>query len=172
MKTKWFALAGTALLVAFGTSNAVAQNDNGGRQRFDPAQMQQRMMERYKEVLEVTDDQEWKALQPLIQKVFDARMQSMGGGMRGMFGGPRRGGEGDQQGQGQQRRFGPPPSPEAEALQKAVDAKASKAELKAAVAKYAEARKTKQAELEQAQENLRKVLTARQEALATLNGLL
>ena len=64
------------------------------------------------------------------------------------------------------------PSPEAEALQKAVDAKAPKAELKAAIAKYNEARKAKQAELEQAQENLRKVLTARQEALATLNGAL
>lgn len=172
MKTTWFALAGTALLMAFGASNAVAQPQDGGRRgNFDPAQMQQRMMERYKEVLEVTDDQEWKALQPLIQKVQDARMQSMRGGMRGMFGGPRRGGEGDQGG-GQQRRFGPPPSAEEEALQKAIDAKASKADLKAAIAKYNEARKAKQAEMEQAQENLRKVLTARQEALATLNGLL
>ena len=38
--------------------------------------------------------------------------------------------------------------------------------------KYAEARKTKRAALEQAQEELRKVLTSRQEALAMLNGLL
>jgi hypothetical protein len=172
MNTKWFALAGTALLVALGTSNAEAQAQDGGRRgNFDPAQFQQRMMERQKEALEVTDEQEWKAIQPLVQKVFDARMQAMSGRGFGGFGGPpRRGGEGDQ-GQ-QQRRFGPPPAPEAEALQKAVDAKASKAELKAAIAKYAEARKAKQAELEQAQENLRKVLTARQEALATLNGLL
>ena len=62
--------------------------------------------------------------------------------------------------------------PEAEALQKAIDAKASKAEIKAALAKYVVARQAKQNELQKAQDNLRKVLTARQEATATLNGLL
>jgi hypothetical protein len=64
------------------------------------------------------------------------------------------------------------PSPEADALQKAIDAKAPKAELKAALDKYAAYRKSKQADLETAQANLRKVLTSRQEAIATLNGLL
>ncbi len=98
-------------------------------------------------------------------------MASMSG--RGMFGfGGRRGGPGGPDGEQGQRRFGPPPSPEAEALQKAIDAKAPKAELKAAVEKYQAARKVKLAELEKAQDDLRKVLTARQEAIATLNGLL
>ena len=46
------------------------------------------------------------------------------------------------------------------------------AEIKAALDKYLASRKAKQAELEKAQENLRKVLTARQEAIAALNGLL
>lgn len=62
--------------------------------------------------------------------------------------------------------------PEAEALQKAIDAKASKAEIKAALVKFVAARQAKQSELLQAQDNLRKVLTTRQEATATLNGLL
>jgi hypothetical protein len=31
------------------------------------------MMERYRERLELTDDTEWKAVQPLIQKVLDER---------------------------------------------------------------------------------------------------
>ena len=44
--------------------------------------------------------------------------------------------------------------------------------LKAALAKYIESRKAKQAELETAQANLRKVLSVRQEAIASLNGLL
>lgn len=166
--TKWFVLAAAAAALALGTS-AQAQQDQG-RPRFDPAQMQQRMMERYKEQLEITDEQEWKAIQPLIQKVQEARVASMG---RGMFGfGGRRGGPGGPEGEQGQRRFGPPPSPEAEALQKAIDAKAPKAELKAAVEKYQAARKVKLAELEKAQDDLRKVLTARQEAIATLNGLL
>jgi hypothetical protein len=62
--------------------------------------------------------------------------------------------------------------PEAEALQKAIDEKSSNAELKAALAKYTEARKAKQEQLKAAQEDLRKLLTPRQEAIASLNGLL
>jgi len=57
-------------------------------------------------------------------------------------------------------------------LQRAIEGKASNAELKAALAKFVEARKTKQAELEKAQAELRKVLSLRQEAVATQNGLL
>jgi hypothetical protein len=59
-----------------------------------------------------------------------------------------------------------------DALDKAIEAKASKAELTAAIAKVQEARKAKQAELEKAQSDLRKVLTTRQEAIATASGLL
>jgi hypothetical protein len=44
--------------------------------------------------------------------------------------------------------------------------------MKAALDKYVASRKAKQAALEQAQADLRKVLTSRQEAIATLNGLL
>ncbi len=178
-------MAGVAAGLSLGVNLGLAQQDNGGgggggRRNFDPAQMQQRMMERYKEVLEVSNDDEWKAIEPMVQKVMDARM-AIGAGMgRGMFGGGRRGGGGgggaDNGGdQGNQRPrgfFGQQPSPEAQALQKAIDAKAPKAEIKAALTKYVESRKAKQAELEQAQENLRKVLTSRQEAIATLNGLL
>jgi hypothetical protein len=195
---RWIIVAGMAAALGFGANQALAQNNNnnngqdnqnqdqgGGRRRgfggggggnFDPAQMRERMMERYKETLEISDDTEWKAIEPLVSKVADARFSSMAGVGRGMFGGQRRGGGGDQggdQGGGGARRtmFGTP-SPEADALQKAIDAKASKAELKTALAKYQEYRKTKQAELEKAQDDLRKVLTARQEAIATMNGLL
>ncbi len=44
--------------------------------------------------------------------------------------------------------------------------------MKAALERYQAARKVKLADLEKAQDDLRKVLTARQEAIATLNGLL
>ena len=64
------------------------------------------------------------------------------------------------------------PSPEADALQKAIDSKASKAEMKAALEKYVASRKAKQAEMEKSQAELRELLTPRQEAIATLNGLL
>jgi hypothetical protein len=180
MKTnRWLVMASTALM-CLGASTLMAQNNGGngggrpGRGNFDPAQMQQRMMDRYKEVLEVTDDTEWDALKPMVQKAMEARMASFAGGMgRGMFGRNRGGNNGGDQGQQTQRQnpFGQS-SPEADALQKAIDAKAPKAEIKAALAKYVEARKAKQADLEKAQADLRKVLTSRQEAIATLNGLL
>jgi spore coat protein CotH len=173
----WFLSAALAATLSVGVTQAFAQQNGGGgggggRGNFDPAQFRQRIMERVKETLEVTNDEEWKVIEPLVQKVMDARMSNMGGMGRGMFGGGRRGGDNQGGDQGQQRRFGPPPSPEAETLQKAIDAKASKAEVKAALDKYVAARKAKQAELEKAQDDLRKVLTARQEAIATVNGYL
>lgn len=144
-----------------------------GGGNFDPAQMQQRMMERFKETLEITDDNEWKAIEPLVQKVNDARMAAQSGMGRGMMGMGGRNRGGDNADQGNQRRGGfGQPNPDAEALQKAIDAKASGAELKAALQKYVESRKVKQAALEKAQADLRKVLTPRQEAIATMNGLL
>jgi uncharacterized spore protein YtfJ len=181
----------TALAVGMcvGAGQTWAQNQNnggqkgpggrGGRGNFDPAQFQQMMMDRYKDMLEVKDDTEWTALQPLVQKVMDARRDSFGGMARGMFGRRNRGGnnadnnapQADAQPQRRGGMFGTP-SPEAEALQKAIDAKASKTEIKATLDKYVAARKAKQADLEKAQDDLRKVLTSRQEAIATLNGLL
>jgi hypothetical protein len=62
--------------------------------------------------------------------------------------------------------------PDGDALQKVIDANGSAAELKAAMAKYVEARKQKQAKLEQAQADLRKLLTTRQEAICLSLGLL
>ena len=188
------ALAGVAAALCLGASQGLAQQDNnqgggrggrgqgqgGGRGNFDPAQFQQRMMERTKEMLEVNDDAEWKAIEPLVQKVMDVRREQFGGMGRGMFGrgrggnggpgggGPGGGGPGGGGGGG----FGGQPNPDADALQKAIDAKASNSEMKAAIAKYQDARKAKQAQLEKAQADLRKVLSVRQEAIATLNGLL
>ena len=181
-----------ALAICLGAGQLMAQDDNqgqGGRQRgdrqrgdrpggggpgqggnWDPAQFQQRMLERVKEQLEVTDDAEWKVIEPLVQKVMDARLAAFTGG-RGFGGGFGRGPRGGGDDQGGRRGFGTP-SPEAEALQKAIDAKASNAELKAAMAKYTAARKEKQADLEKAQADLRQVLSVRQEAIATSSGLL
>ena len=178
--TQMLAIAGLACVASLGTNKAWAQQDNGGRRGFDPARMQeiqQQRMDRLKEDLEVKDD-EWTALQPLIQKVMDAQRAVFADRMRGAFrggrgGGDNAGGGGDN---GGRRRGGfggfAEPSPEAEALQKAIDSKASNSEMKAALAKYQDSRKAKQADLETAQANLKKVLSVRQEAILTSQGLL
>jgi hypothetical protein len=175
MKTcSLFALAGAVTLMVLNAHNAMAQPFNFDFRNFDPAQMQKRMMDGYREQLEVSDDAEWKIIEQRIQRVMDARREiGFGGALRGMarmFGGGGQGG-------GAQRSggfggFAPPVSTEEEALQKAFDAKAPKAELKAALAKFIEARQRKQADLQKAQADLREVLSLRQEVSATLSGLL
>lgn len=192
MKTKnAVAMAALAIAMTLSAGTVLAQNNDnnnnnngGGRQRNrggfggDPAQFQQQMMDRTKERLEITDETEWKAIQPLVEKVMTTQRTMMADRMRGAFGGRNRGGGGngdnnnsDQKGGGR-GGFGGTPSPEAESLRKAIESKASNSELKAAVAKYVESRKSKQAELEKAQADLRKVLSVRQEAIAVESGLL
>jgi hypothetical protein len=181
--TQMLAIAGLACVASLGSNKAWAQQDNGGRRGFDPAraqEFQQRMMDSLKDELEVKDD-EWSALQPLIQKVMDARRAIDSERIRGFFRGGRGGGGENAGGGGEnggRRRGGGAfggmgePNPEAEALQKAIESKASNSEMKAALAKYQESRKAKQADLEKAQADLKKVLSVRQEAILTSRGLL
>jgi hypothetical protein len=173
-------LAGIAgsLVASVSPALAQAQGQGGGQGRpnFDPEQMRARMMERYRERLEVKSDDEWKILEERITKVTEARREVGFGGMgRGAFGGQRPGGRGGDAAQGggqrQGRGFGTP-SPEAEDLQKSLDAKAGADEIKAKLAKVREARKTKEATLAKTQDELRKVLSVRQEAIAVMDGLL
>jgi hypothetical protein len=57
-------------------------------------------------------------------------------------------------------------------LQKAIDAKAPGDEIKTKLAAYRTARKQKEATLETARQDLKKVLSVRQEAVAVMMGLL
>lgn len=178
---KTLVMAGIALAMTLGAGNLAAQNDppaegrgrgGGGRGGFDPAQMQQRMMEGIRDQFAIKDDTEWKVVEPLVQKVMDARRDiGFGGaGMGRMF--RRPGGDNNSGDQGNRRRgFGPEPGPEDQALEKAIDSKAPKDELKAAMAKVRAAKKTKEAKLIAAQEELKKVLTTHQEAVALSIGL-
>ena len=183
---------GVAAALLFTAGSVFAQNDNGGNgggggggggQRrfggggggnFDPAQMQQRMMQRIQDELGFTNDTDWSAVQPLVQKVVDAQRDARSGGMGRLFArnrGGNNGGQGGGQGGGRGGFFGQP-SPEADALQNAIDQNAPSSQIKDLLAKYKSSQKTKQAKLASAQSDLRKVLTVKQEAQATLLGLL
>lgn len=174
--TQWLALASVAALCL--SAGTVMAQDNGGNQggpgggrrgggrNFDPAQFQQRMMDNLRDRLEVKDDTEWQAIQPLLQKVMDLRRDQMGGGMRAMYGRNRGGGD-----QNNRPRFGPEPSAAETALSDAIDNNASKEDLKAKMADFRKARDAKEAELKAAQENLKKVLNTKQEAVALEMGL-
>ena len=83
------------------------------------------------------------------------------GGQNGGQGGPG-GGRGGMFGQ---------PSPEQEALQKAIDDDAPAGQIKELLSKYKTSQKAKQAKLEAAQDALKAVLTGKQEAQAYMMGL-
>jgi hypothetical protein len=131
--------------------------------------MQQRMLDRVQEQLGFTNDTEWDAVKPLVQKVMDARRDVGFGGMGRMFGGRNRGGNnGDQAGAAARPNPFGQTSPELDALQKAIDDNAPSSQIKDLLAKYKTAQKGKQAKLEAAQADLKKVLTVKQEAQAYL----
>jgi hypothetical protein len=154
----------------------------GGRQRgnFDPAQFRQRMEDGIKEQLGTTDD-EWKAIQPKLDKVLELQFQSRMGGMRGMFGG--RGGRGGQGGQGAQGGAATaagtpttPTNPVAAAttdLRNVLDNKDAKPEeIKAKLTALRDARAKSKEELTKAQADLKELLTQRQEAVLVNMGML
>ncbi len=177
---RMLALAGVAALCV-STGNVLAQDNGGpggpggqgggrgGRGNWDPAQMQQRINERIKERFGSTDE-EWKAIEPLVNKVNEARMAAAAGGMRNIFGGGRNRG-GNNGDQGNRPRFGPEPSAEETALSDAIENNASKDDLKAKMAAFRKAKADKEAELKAAQDSLKKVLTTKQEAIALEMGL-
>lgn len=182
------------------------QPPEGGPPNF--AQMRQEMMDRLKEAISASDD-EWKVIQPRIEKVQDLQRQTGGRGP-GMFLGPPPGGPGGPGGAdnanapqagrdnaGGPGPGGPPPGgPDrvflgpggpggpggqtpSEVQQKQMDLRetlqaqdASPDEVKAKVTALREARARAKAQLAQAQEELRGVLSLRQEAVLVTFGML
>jgi hypothetical protein len=135
--------------------------------------MRQRMMERVREQLAVKDDAEWSVIESRIKKISDSRF-GMGRGMGGP-GGPGgqgapggQGGPGGRQGRG---GFGQA-NPDAEVLQSALDSGASADDIKVKLTAYRAAAKVKEVQLEKAQDELRQLLSVKQEARAVLLGLL
>jgi hypothetical protein len=181
-----FAVCGIVAALFCGALTASAQNNGGGGGggggnggfgggrggNFDPAQFQQRMMDGIRDQLGFTNDTDWDAVQPLVQKVLDARRDiGFGGNMRMMFRRNRDNG-GDNNNRPRNNPFGGTPSPEAQALQNAIDNNAPDGQIKDLLARYMASQAKKQTVLKGAQDNLRAVLTVKQEATATLLGLL
>jgi hypothetical protein len=97
------------------------------------------------------------------------------GGMGGRGGRGGMGGGGGGAGGGATTRggtLGNALSQELQAVQRAVDGNASKEDTKAVLEKLAQVRREHRAGLEKAQDDLRKVVTVRQEAILTVAGYL
>lgn len=169
MKTSnlFLALAATCLLLTAGRNNAVAQPN------FDPQQMQQmieqaqqRAVDDIRDQLAVTNDAEWNVLQPqiskLIKKRTDLAMNGSGAmGMMRMMMGNR----------GNFPGFGTP-DPDQVAVQQAIDNDAPPKQIRAALERYRAACQRKADDLAKDEEQLRKSLTPRQEAVLSIAGVL
>jgi len=154
---------------AFGIAFA-GEAGGGGRGGFDPARIREMMSTRVKETLKVNDE-EWKALQPKVEKVQTMSREITGGGMR-MMGG-RRGGNTDQPAAGTAEQ---PQSPLVKAqadLQATLDKENATAdEIKTKLTAYRQARELAKQELAKAQAELRELVTPKQEAQLVLMNLL
>jgi hypothetical protein len=192
----------SAALLFLGGVNVLAQGNGGGfgfgggggGLNLDPAQRQQQRMNSLREQMAIMDDDDWKVTQPLIQKVMDAQQVVQRDQVRDVLGvnsaagsaladrinqalqrvqdsGNSRLQQLVQNNQGAITNF-TSASPEAQALRAAVQSNTSSEEIQAALARYQKACKDHQFALEKAQADLRQVITIKQEAVATMRGLL
>ncbi len=174
------ALTSSVVLATAQDANKDANAAGGNRQRgnFNPEEFRARMEDRLKTSLKVSDD-EWKVLQPLLEKVTTKQRDAMGSrfggfGGRGGPGGPGgdRGGNATGTGTGgdQASRGG---SSESQALRTALENESASADdLKAKLTAVRDARKKAAEELAAARADLAKVLTVRQEAVLVSMGIL
>jgi hypothetical protein len=180
-----FSAIASVVLISVTSSTLIAQNtggedakrrrgsstDENGRKGFNPEDMQARMMSSLRERLEVPDDEEWKLISERLSKVMELR-RATGGGLGGMVGFSGRGqppsGDSNRGSRGT-RTAG---SPELAALQTAIRDKLPDAEIKSRLDRVRESRKDNEAKLSKAQEELRAVLSVRQEAVAVVFGML
>jgi len=174
---KLFTICGIAVALAAGAVRVSAQTNAanglagvvGSGGQADPAQ--QRYMQRVHDGLGFTNDSDWSAIQPLVQNVFEAQRDLAPGGGVSRVPAVSRVASGTNGVSGARilrRAYFGPTSPEAQALQKALDENASADDVKTALTAYQAAQKAKRVKLVEAQENLRKALTIQQEAQATL----
>ena len=140
--------------------------NGGNRGNFDPAAMRQRFSDMIKEQMGASDD-EWKVIQPKLDKVMTAQRDTRGG-MGGMF--RRRDNGGDSQSSDRQRSAVEQAQSDLRTLLDNKDASAD--QISAKLTALREAREKAKTDLVSAQKELKEVLSQRQEAVLVMMGML
>ena len=168
------ALTATALFATAQDNNNPDRGNRGDR-GGTPEEFRQRMAERIKTSLKVSDD-EWGVLQPLIEKVTTKQRDAMSGrfgGFGGRGGGDRGPGGGGGGNAGGGQTSDRPGAAESQALRDALEKDGTSAtDIAAKLTAVREQRKKTAAELTAARAELQKVVTARQEAVLFSMGIL
>ncbi|MEO6435025.1 MAG: hypothetical protein ABIP55_04595 [Tepidisphaeraceae bacterium] len=146
------------------------RGDRGGRPNFDPAQFRERFINDLKERLGASDE-EFKVIQPKLEKVMEVRRDSMGGG--GGFGGfGGRGGGRDRGGDDANRQRSPVEQASRDLRDLLENKDAPADQIAAKLTALREARVKAREGLQTAQKDLKDILTARQEAVLVTMGML
>jgi hypothetical protein len=132
--------------------------------RSNLSEVENRSLDKLREYLEVTDDAEWELIAARVIKVGELR-NTLWTGSSALRGNPSAGDK-------RTTRPGVSAHPEQDAIRSALKDKLPDAEIKMRLARARETYQQNQARLTQAQEELRAVLTVRQEAVAVMAGLL
>lgn len=144
------------------------QGGQGGGHQISPDEIRQRMSDRMKEYLGATDE-EWKVLEPRVEKVMKLSMESRGMGMGMRMGGWNR----DRAPEAANEEKQSDVQQAGADLRKVLENKDAKPEeISKAVTALREARSKVKAELVKAQKELQEVVTVRQEAQLVVFNLL
>ncbi len=181
MNRRTFWLVALSLgLVAPSFTFAQDRADRGGRAGFDPARMREAMITAMKDQLGVNAE-EWTVIQPKIDKLMTAQRDNMSGRGFNFRGGGSGGGRRDREagggaGAGSPAADGQQQSPVQQASRELREALAKKEtapeQITAKLTALREARAKAREQLTAAQEDLRSVLTPRQEAVMVSTGML
>lgn len=144
-------------------------NQDDRRHTLNPADIQDRMLGALREQFGVTDDAEWAVIAERVMKVSELRRSTTGSIFSSR--GSSSPGATDDKGKRSYRPSGAG-NPEQDALRTALKDQLPDAEIKARLTRLRETRKQNEAKLAMAQEELRAVLSIRQEAVAVIYGLL
>lgn len=169
------------ILACFACASVQAQQEQRNRfdrGQFDRNQFMDRFLERLRENLGASVE-EWSVLKPMIAKIAEkqsAMRRSAGRGVFGAFGGGRGGrgvdNDGDRRGRDGRRSRGDDDSgSNADSLRQAVES-GDADKIQKELASYRAAQKKRAEELKKAREELRQVVTLKQEATLVLWGLL
>jgi len=168
---RWIFLGLISAVLLAGTNDSLAQNASNSSRRRSRQNSEQRLeqrLERYRELLEITNNDEWKVIQPRLEKVLKDQEETR---VRSDF--ERRSRSRRNRDASSNNTSSRAVNQDVETLHNAsTNTTISKEEMKAKLAKYRNAQKAKETTLAKDQEELRKLLSVRQEAIAVLNGLL
>ncbi len=170
----WGVLAVVWLSGAAGSLWAQKESRGGKSALGDKTKGKTKMMDHYRAKLEVADDAEWSIIQKRLESVLSAEHElqaALAAGQHKSHSSKSSGNGAAGTGRSEPARAFDG-TEELRALQQSVEGKAPAHEIKPRLARVRELLKVRQEKLANAREELRAVLSARQEAIAVLSGLL